>query len=502
MKKIGFLFGAGAEIGYGLPSGGKFALEIFKQDNSQSKIEFKKNRDMIDGSTNYAGSWLPKDFKTKSVGSYGKTVFESIIKDTIEHNRNNIILKLNNFDEIAKSEEKKINSRNKFNITEIIENRIGRTINNCNMQQQISFIDSFNDGNLIFSSMYFSALLLLYKNKDKENLDIRKELRKILLSILQLQVGALSENLTQKINDSFFAVRDDELDFLDDMGDIFQLNYQSVGLSGLEYLIDNKEIAIEDDNSALLAFINNIVENIYASVLDYKTLIDSNWRYLYCPIEEWSKFCKISIFLLTVKDYIQSQLSITEISEDGYYHDLATYIKKNKIKISTIATTNYNTFIERILNNNITYLNGSTNLWYDPYLNRIGAYDKLNLYEKHFLVPLLFTQSGTKPMTSITMSQSYVNMYNSFKNSDIICIIGFGFNLDDEHINGIIRTLIDVDDKHIVVIDVNPENNTDAIARKLKTTKTENVHLIIVDRSNRKCNGRVWIDMIATDKNL
>ena len=35
--KIGFLFGAGAEIGYGLPTGGKFALEIFRQDTALIK---------------------------------------------------------------------------------------------------------------------------------------------------------------------------------------------------------------------------------------------------------------------------------------------------------------------------------------------------------------------------------------------------------------------------------------------------------------------------------
>lgn len=28
--KVGFFFGAGAEISYGMPSGGKFALNIFK----------------------------------------------------------------------------------------------------------------------------------------------------------------------------------------------------------------------------------------------------------------------------------------------------------------------------------------------------------------------------------------------------------------------------------------------------------------------------------------
>ncbi len=29
--KLGFFFGAGAEVGYGLPSGGRFALDIFRQ---------------------------------------------------------------------------------------------------------------------------------------------------------------------------------------------------------------------------------------------------------------------------------------------------------------------------------------------------------------------------------------------------------------------------------------------------------------------------------------
>jgi hypothetical protein len=95
--RFGFLFGAGAEVGYGLPSGGKFALEIFRQDTSKSKEVFKKQRENIDGSTYYAANWLADDYKTKSVSSFGKTVFEAIIKDTIEHNRSKIIKKLNHF---------------------------------------------------------------------------------------------------------------------------------------------------------------------------------------------------------------------------------------------------------------------------------------------------------------------------------------------------------------------------------------------------------------------
>ena len=40
-KKIGLFFGAGAEIAYGLPSGGRFALAIFRMDSTKDKKEFK-----------------------------------------------------------------------------------------------------------------------------------------------------------------------------------------------------------------------------------------------------------------------------------------------------------------------------------------------------------------------------------------------------------------------------------------------------------------------------
>lgn len=39
MKKYGFLFGAGAELAYNLPSGGQFALKIFRQDTAKLGID-------------------------------------------------------------------------------------------------------------------------------------------------------------------------------------------------------------------------------------------------------------------------------------------------------------------------------------------------------------------------------------------------------------------------------------------------------------------------------
>ena len=82
MKKLGFLFGAGAEISYGMPSGGKFALDIFRHSTQDSKNTLRDMRSKIDTSSAYATNWLPEDFESKSISSFGQRVFDSIIKST------------------------------------------------------------------------------------------------------------------------------------------------------------------------------------------------------------------------------------------------------------------------------------------------------------------------------------------------------------------------------------------------------------------------------------
>lgn len=119
--KFGFLFGAGAEISYGLPSGGSFALDIFRCDSSKSKDIFKEMRDNVDSTTLYASDWLPSDYKHKNISSFGKSVFQHIIKDTVEHNRASIVKQLNNFDQIADKASNKFKEESGIEIKSIIE---------------------------------------------------------------------------------------------------------------------------------------------------------------------------------------------------------------------------------------------------------------------------------------------------------------------------------------------------------------------------------------------
>lgn len=501
--KVGFLFGAGAEYDYHMPSGGRFALDIFRQDTTAPKEEFKAMRDSIDRTSTYASKWLPEDYLTKNIGSYGKSVFETIIRDTIENNREKIIDNLNNFDFFAENIVNRLKKDKGINVDEAFLLINGKDVSDISMKHLIAFIDEFGDGNKIFDTHYFSSLFYAYRERDNSgNFKIlgenRSDLRKIIISIIQLQIGALGEKLSQKINDNLFKTKMDDVDIFDDIGELIHLDYRSTGVSGLEYLTDDRRADPRTPEGTIVFFAQEVLESIFANVLDYKSLIDTNWHYLYSPSAEWAKFCKISIFLLTVREYIEKQCEKADVfSLRGYYHELRDAIEGGNIEPSGIATTNYTGLITDVLGDNVNFLNGSTQIWYDPYLNTIGNREELEESAKHIIVPLIFTQSGTKPMTSIDMSMRYVDTYKAYQKADCICSVGFGFNYDDEHINGIVRKLVNNGKKLIVVKPVS-RSVRDAqleVADQLKVYNARNIVVLDVD-NDRKHDGKVWTEAL------
>lgn len=499
-KSIGFLFGAGAEISYGMPSGGRFALDVFRRDSAEDKQTFKDFRENIDKSTAYANNWLPDDFDKLRVSAFGQKVFETIIRDTIGNNREIVIEKINDFDKIAHAISGQLfdEKHKPIDLDKRIELDFGKTPDNINVSQQIQYSNYFDTGNGLFKNNYFAVLLKYYLDKNILEKDDHKELGQIIKAICQLQIGAMSEHISRTIEDSIFAKEELGIDLFDDLGGSLSVNYESAGVKGLEIL---SEVNTDNFSHPILQFSYKILERIYADVLDYKSLIDDNWHYLYSPRSEWAKFCKIAIFLYTVQSYILSQSQYLKKGRTGYYDDLYDALQNNTIGASVLATTNYSNFIQEKTHQDVLFLNGGVDEYYDPYLNVLGAKSALEKNEKHFLVPLLFTQSGTKPMTSIDMSIKYVDFYHELKDSDMICTVGFGFNYDDEHVNGIIRTLIERDDKHLVVIQPNSEKSINEaksnLVKRLKTTKSTNVHVIHVNPETRKdCEDKLWIQCV------
>ena len=88
-----------------------------------------------------------------------------------------------------------------------ITNLTGKQITNINMGQTIKFSRELAKGNELFCSEYFSTLLYVYKTVKFTIPDHKRSLGRIILSIIQLQLGALSEQLVRKINDNPFEKR-------------------------------------------------------------------------------------------------------------------------------------------------------------------------------------------------------------------------------------------------------------------------------------------------------
>ena len=131
-------------------------------------------------------------------------------------------------------------------------------------------------------------------------------------------------------------------------------------------------------------------------------------------------------------------------------------VDRGQMEIIAVATTNYNQFIQDILGVDVAFLNGSTEIWYDPYLNRIGDKSQLTTTERHILVPLMFTQSGTKPMTSIE-----------------IMVVTLGGLQSNEAI-------------------------AKEIARKIKVNKVSNISILQVDRNgNSLADQKNWVSHLA-----
>lgn len=502
-RKISLFFGAGAEIGYGLPSGGKFALDIFKMDTTEDKKEFRDDREKINKKSTYAKNWLPMDFEKKPISSFGKTQYEALVKSSLEYKRFEILSYLNSFDEKASRLAEKLKLDKDIDIQDSFQAILKIPFGSETFGHEIQISKTLGDYNTLFSSEFFSSFLKIIESSNTaSNLPLKRKTREFCRAILELLIGACGEQLVHNLNDGIFEKKPDEIDIFDDLGSIFSLDYRGAGLTGLELLLNREESEISDsatDIDSISHFSYMILEDIFSTALDYQSLIDSNWRYLYSPKTDWAKFCRISIFLKTTKRYILRIADKFEekiLSSNGFYHDIEDIKKKHDIR--AVGTTNYNKFIETISREEVYFLNGSVSDLYDPYLNTILSEQDIR-ESQHFTLPFLFTQSGIKPLTSIKMSERYVNLYHDLKNSDVIAIVGYGFNSDDGHINGMFRSLIEDEGKTITIFHYteNFQSESDIKLKshyqeRLRINSADGLEIIKIDRNRKNEGGLIW----------
>jgi len=501
MKKIGLFFGAGAEMGYGLPSGGEFAIDLFRQDPTKYKKKFRVVLSEINNTSRYATYWLPESYLNKPIYAFGEKDFISIIQSSIEYRQDKIIEKFNDFDSLCERAIAKLNIDKNF-LNKKFEEISGGEIGSVIYSQKIKINPLITNDVKLFSSSYYSAMLETIRTQENKD-----DLQRYSISFLQLIVGAHGYNLVKKLNEELFTQTPDDLPIFDDIFGMFSLEFHKAGATALELLLREKRVFSIDEDARLAELLSaisqEVLENIFIDILDYQKLIDNHYRYLYCPKKEWAKFTKMVVFLEIAKDYISQNLDNIKPNQEGYYNDLLSI---NNLKITSIGTSNYNNIIEIVSpeiakEQNIIHLNGSVKDLYNPYKNSIEKIGTNSTsQEKQILVPFLLTQSGIKPLTSVEMSRRYVDLFDSFKKSDAIVSIGFGFNQDDGHINGLFRELIEVHNKKLIVIDVSTDESKTQkeIKNKLRVgTNGGNIIVISIDKDTRKSNDKFWYELVA-----
>ena len=154
----------------------------------------------------------------------------------------------------------------------------------------------------------------------------------------------------------------------------------------------------------------------------------------------------------------------------------------------------------------IFHLNGGVTDYYNPYTNDVLSCDVVeNVPSEQLHVPFILTQSGLKPLTSVSMSRRYVQLYDQFKVCDALAVVGFGFNTDDSHINGLFRKLIEEEGKQLFYICPAGDQTKDQIKSelldKLRLPETARARIlpVIVDRRSRIRDGDLWLKAIAAE---
>tara|TARA_R110000823_G_scaffold8996_85_gene31555 strand:+ start:2905 stop:4458 length:1554 start_codon:yes stop_codon:yes gene_type:complete len=507
--RIGLFFGAGAEICYGLPSGGRFAIDLFRQDSTQYKSELRDQLRNLDAMSPYATNWLPQGYLNKRIHAFGRNEFTSLIESSIEYRKDEIIRRLNQFDSECDAA---INALgiDREELSDSFERATGRRIGDSLYTQVIRLNALLSNDVQIFGSEFYSAMLDILRNGDDAD-----DLRRYVAAFLQLLVGAHGQELVQRLNQDLFEVAPDDLPIFDDISGMFRLEFNRAGSTALELLLEeSRQFDTSQDasiTSLLCAIAQQVLENIFTTVLDYQKLIDDHFRYLFSPRTEWAKFTKMVIFLRTARDYIQAQSpSIENMPDGGYYHDLAE-ASNSDLTISAVGTANYNSLLENISHSiglelpPVMHLNGSVRDCYNPYKNSVSISDQADdLPNEQIQVPFILTQSGLKPLTSVAMSRRYVKLFDAYRGSDAIVVVGFGFNVDDNHINGLFRELIESEGKPLYWICLansgTQQDHQRILMRNLRLDPAcrDLVRVVTVDE-DRQNNNTAWLTYIASD---
>ena len=171
---------------------------------------------------------------------------------------------------------------------------------------------------------------------------------------------------------------------------------------------------------------------------------------------------------------------------DSYYELINKMLSpgQSNIKCSGVLTTNYYKFAD-IISDDVIYLNGSLNLFEIPETFDVmdltdRRHTKLN-NEKLFF-PFIFGQSFVKPIIHKTQIDTFSKAYNLLNDSDVLVILGFNLNEDDNHINSMLNYFVNKGGK---IIKVQLKSESKNAHKKIRCNESSIIYCTVDDYDNK-----------------
>ena len=414
-NKTGFFFGAGAEVKYGFQSGAEFAIRIMNP--SRDVLDnAKKDYENLGYKEKYG------DFAKLSSADFQK-ICESMIENRKDEIKNLFFESDKNFDKNYKNEKS----------DKIFDN----------------FVEKFTKDKLPEFKLLSKAIDIREESRFKNDFTT---LLNFNISLLFFLYGnAIIENL----NKNFFTEKFS--DFFNDNDGAFMLNKNKAPVISAklfevisEQKNKNQTTENQTEEEKIFSELKNFTKDLIEKCIDYQKLFE-NFDALFYPEKNKTQFRKIVSLLLIMRQTILQKQIKTEKQENqsqtkSYYDEI---VADSEITLGSVCTTNYSTFYDekfaQRMGTKVFHLNGKIDSFFD--LDSKSIYeDSLSEIKDKIsknIVPFLYPQVAMKPIMYFDVVKLYSDAYKSLAECSKVAVLGFGFNKDDNLLNGMFKLLLE-----------------------------------------------------------
>ena len=205
-------------------------------------------------------------------------------------------------------------------------------------------------------------------------------------------------------------------------------------------------------------------------------VLDLSLKYLNNEEYNKNKYAYILSHLDEVVGYIYSNEFRTGIDvkyQSSYYSKLKQAFPK-----SNAATTNYTPFLEFAGFDKTIFLAGKLSQFEIPEELRVVEIGGKEDIANKFIFPYMSTQAPLKPIVDCAQLKEYSKFIDTLDNTDVLVIIGYNINDNDNHINALLRDFLIKKPTNCIVFsqyvdspnDFNREKAISDVAKKLRIT--------------------------------